>query len=161
LDPTGHDTLYRWLAYGHPAWMLIAIAMAVLALRALASLGSRAPQMPALATRSSARSPSRSSCSASSPDRSPCGSCAAARPTRRPTPSSPPLRGRAPYETAHAFLATFAAALFASVAILGRRLERGSGRSRSRRMVDAHAALALLGTLAAAVAFATGFVLLP
>ena len=48
-----------------------------------------------------------------------------------------------------------------TVGALGRRLERGSGRSRSRRMVDAHAALALLATLAAAVAFATGFVLLP
>lgn len=71
------------------------------------------------------------------------------------------LRGRVPYETAHAFLASLAAALFVSVAVLGRRLERGQGRSRSRRAVEAHARLALLATLAAALAFVSGFVLLP
>jgi hypothetical protein len=151
LDPTGHDTLYRWLAYGHPAWMLIAIAMAVLALRA--GLALRRARLARLPRAADARA-----------RHAKLGKVAVtlivlgflAGPL-----SMWLLRGRAPYETAHAFLATFAAALFASVAILGRRLERGSARSRSRRMVDAHAALALLATLAAAVAFATGFVLLP
>ncbi len=150
MDPTGHDALYRWLAYGHPAWMLIAIATAVLALRA--GLGLRRARLARLPRAADARA-----------RHAKLGKVAVTLillgflggPL-----SMWLLRGRAPYETAHSFLATFAAALFASVAILGRRLERGHG-SRSRRMIDAHAALALLATLAAAVAFATGFVLLP
>ncbi len=150
MDPTGHDALYRWLAYGHPAWMLIAIAMAGLALRA--GLGLRRARLARLPRKATARA-----------HHTRLGKIAVTLillgflggPI-----SMWLLRGRAPYETAHAFLATLAAALFASVAILGRRLERGGGRSR-RRMIDTHAALALLATLAAAVAFATGFVLLP
>ena len=150
MDPTGHDALYRWLAYGHPAWMLIAIAMAGLALRA--GLGLRRARLARLPRKAAARA-----------HHTRLGKIAVTLillgflggPL-----SMWLLRGRAPYETAHAFLATLAAALFASVAILGRRLERGGGRSR-RRMIDTHAALALLATLAAAVALATGFVLLP
>ncbi len=150
MDPTGHDALYRWLAYGHPAWMLIAIATAVLALRA--GLGLRRARLARLPRTADARA-----------RHAKLGKVAVTLillgflggPL-----SMWLLRGRAPYETAHSFLATFAAVLFVSVAILGRRLERGGGRSR-RRMIDTHAALALLATLAAAVAFATGFVLLP
>jgi hypothetical protein len=151
LDPTGHDALYRWLAYGHPAWMLIAIALAGLALRA--GIGLRRARLARLPRAADARA-----------RHARLGKVAVTLillgflggPL-----SMWLLRGRVPYETAHAFLATLGAALFASVAILGRRLERGRAGRGSRRMIDAHATLALLATLAAAVAFATGFVLLP
>jgi hypothetical protein len=46
--------------------------------------------------------------------------------------------------------------LFGAVGLLGWRLERGRGRP-----VQAHAALAIAAALASAIAFVTGFVLLP
>ena len=66
------------------------------------------------------------------------------------------LRGWTPFETFHAWLGVLAAALFLAVAILGRRLERQRGRP-----VDAHAMLAALAVLVAAVAVVAGLVLLP
>ncbi len=66
------------------------------------------------------------------------------------------LRGWTPFATFHAWLGVLAAALFLAVAILGRRLERHRGRP-----VDAHAVLAGLAVLAAAVAVVAGLVLLP
>jgi hypothetical protein len=66
------------------------------------------------------------------------------------------LRGRDPFETTHAWAGVGAALLFAATGLLGRRLERARGRP-----LAAHATLALAATLAAAIAFATGFVLLP
>jgi len=66
------------------------------------------------------------------------------------------LRGWTPLATFHAWLGMLAASLFVAVAILGRRLERGRGRA-----VDAHAILAGLAVLAAAVAVVAGLVLLP
>jgi hypothetical protein len=66
------------------------------------------------------------------------------------------LRGRMPFETAHAWAGTTALVLFLAAAWLGRRLEHGRGRAR-----DAHALAAVLALLAAALAAATGFVLLP
>ncbi len=66
------------------------------------------------------------------------------------------LRGWTPFETFHAWLGVLAAALFLAAAILGRRLERHRGRP-----VDAHAILASLAVLAAAVAVVAGLVLLP
>ena len=66
------------------------------------------------------------------------------------------LRGWTPFATFHAWLGVLAAALFLAVAILGRRLERQRGRP-----VDAHAILAGLAVLAAAVAVVAGLVLLP
>jgi hypothetical protein len=66
------------------------------------------------------------------------------------------LRGRAPFETAHAWAGTFALALFLVAAWLGRRLERGRGRPH-----EAHALAAALALLAAGVAAGTGLVLLP
>jgi hypothetical protein len=151
LDPTGHDALFRWLAYGHPAWMVIAIAAATLALRA--GLGLRRARLGRLPRPEAARSRHVR-----------LGKVAVTLIVLGflggPL-SMLWLRGRVPYETAHAFLATLSALLFVSVGILGRRLETGRGRSRSRRAVEAHAALALLAVLTAAIAFVTGFVLLP
>lgn len=66
------------------------------------------------------------------------------------------LRDRAPFETAHAWIATSALVLFLVTAVLGRGLERG----RHRRL-DAHALVAMAGLLAAGLAAITGFVLLP
>ncbi len=66
------------------------------------------------------------------------------------------LRGERPFGTAHALAGCVAAVLFVATAILGRRLERGTGRP-----VDAHALLGVLALLAAAVAAVAGFVLLP
>jgi hypothetical protein len=66
------------------------------------------------------------------------------------------LRDWAPFATFHAWLGFLAAALFLAVALLGWRLERRRGRP-----VDAHATLAGLAVLAAAVAVVAGLVLLP
>jgi hypothetical protein len=66
------------------------------------------------------------------------------------------LRGRAPFETAHAWAGTLALALFLATAWLGRRLERGRGRP-----LGAHALAAALALLAAGLAALMGLVLLP
>jgi hypothetical protein len=66
------------------------------------------------------------------------------------------LRGWEPFTTFHAWLGTLAAALFVAVAVLGRRLELHTGRP-----VTAHAILASLAVLVAAVAVVAGLVLLP
>ena len=66
------------------------------------------------------------------------------------------LRSWEPFRTFHGVVGLVAGALFAAVAVLGLRLERG----RSRRH-DAHALLGLLAMLAAVIASVAGFVLLP
>jgi hypothetical protein len=66
------------------------------------------------------------------------------------------LRDRAPFATLHAVLGVIAAALFATTALLGRRVEQGR--------LDAaalHGRLALAALIAAGAAMAAGFVLLP
>ena len=66
------------------------------------------------------------------------------------------LRDWTPFATFHAWLGILVAALFLAVAYLGWRLEQ-----RRDRSVDAHAILAGLAVLAAAVAVVAGLVLLP
>lgn len=66
------------------------------------------------------------------------------------------LRDWTPFATFHAWIGVLAVGLFLAVAVLGWRLERNRGRP-----VDAHAALAGLAVLAAAVAVVAGMVLLP
>jgi len=66
------------------------------------------------------------------------------------------LRDWTPFATFHAWIGVVTVGLFAAVAILGWRLERHRGRP-----VDAHAILAGLAVLAAAVAVVAGLVLLP
>jgi hypothetical protein len=66
------------------------------------------------------------------------------------------LRNWTPFATFHAWLGALAVALFIAVAIVGRRLEQHRGRP-----ADAHAILAGLAVLAAAVAVVAGLVLLP
>ncbi len=66
------------------------------------------------------------------------------------------LRDWSPFGSFHAWLGVLAAGLFASAALLGRRLEQGRSRA-----FDLHALLGGLALLAAAVAAVAGFVLLP
>ena len=145
-DPAAHDGLARWLAYVHPLWMAASIVLAGMALRI--GLGLRAARRGRAPRRAGARA----------------RHLALAKPAVAMLlvgfvggPLSMVwLRGREPFGTAHAWIGTLAIALFVAVAVLGRRLERGRGRP-----VDAHALLAGLAMLVAAVAALTGFVLLP
>ena len=66
------------------------------------------------------------------------------------------LRDWTPFGSFHAWLGGLTVILFATTAILGRRLEQGRGRP-----VEAHAILAGLAVMAAAVAAVAGFILLP
>jgi hypothetical protein len=66
------------------------------------------------------------------------------------------LRDRAPFETAHSYVAVVALGLFLCSGVLGWRLQRGAPTSR-----DAHALIAACAVLSAGLAFATGWVLLP
>lgn len=66
------------------------------------------------------------------------------------------LRGWEPFASFHGLLGAGVAGLFATAAVLGRRLERGRSRAR-----DAHALLGGLAVLLAAVGAVAGFVLLP
>ena len=134
------------MAYGHPAWMLGALVLAGLALRA--GLLLRRGRLGA----------------------GHAGSGARARHLRLAKPAviaalvgfgAGPLsmfflRGRAPFATLHALLGTLAAALFLAAAVLGHRIEEGSSRAR-----DAHGMLGVAAFLAAAGAAIAGFVLLP
>jgi hypothetical protein len=146
LDPTGHDALFRALAWLHPAWMTAALAVAALALRA--GLGLRR-----------ARRAARGRTAAQVRRHTRLGKVAvtlvllgfASGPL-----SMAWLRGREPFGTAHALAGVTTALCFLALFAVGRRLERGRGRP-----VEAHAALALLASLAAAVSAVTGFVLLP
>ncbi len=146
MDPTGSDATLRWLAYGHPLWMVISLGTAALALRAgLRLRRARLRRWPR--TRTELERHAR------------LGKLAVilvligfgGGPL-----SMAFLRGREPFDTAHALAGGCAALLFAAAALLGRRLERGRGRP-----VRAHAALAVAAALASAIALVTGFVLLP
>jgi hypothetical protein len=66
------------------------------------------------------------------------------------------LRDWTPFATFHAWLGVVAVGLFLAAAVLGWRMENRRGRP-----VDAHALLAGLAVLAAAVAVVAGMVLLP
>ncbi len=146
MDPTGHDALLRWLAYGHPLWMATSLGVAAFALRAgLRLRGKRLEheRRSAAERRRHVR----------------LGKTAVALVLvgfgGGPL-SMALLRGREPFGTAHALAGCLTVLLFASLAVLGRRLETGRGRP-----LGAHALLALAACLAAALSFATGLVLLP
>jgi hypothetical protein len=136
----------RALAHLHPAWMVFSVLLAGLTLRAglrsrRARLG-RAPRDPGLRRRH----------------------LRLAKPAvvllligflGGPV-SAVWLRGWEPFRSFHGLLGLAVISLFAAAALLGRRLERGRSRA-----FEAHARLAALAMLGAAVAAVAGFVLLP
>jgi hypothetical protein len=138
--------LLRALAHLHPAWMLFSILLALLTLRAglalrRARLG-RAARDPSLRARH----------------------LRFAKPTvvmvlvgflAGPL-SAVWLRGWDVFHSFHGVLGLLVASLFAATAVVGRRLERGRSRA-----FEAHARLAALAVLGAALAAVAGFVLLP
>jgi hypothetical protein len=145
-DPSAHDPVMRLLAFGHPLWMSASIAIAVLAarsglrMRSARRLGTR--RDPALRGRHLRTAKIAVTLVAIGFAGGPLSMWL--------------LRGRAPFETAHAFIATLALALFLATATVGRGLERGRSQSR-----DLHALVAALALLAAGAAAMTGWVLLP
>ncbi len=145
-DPAAHEGLARWLAYAHPLWMIASIGLAALALRK--GLGLRRARLRHLRREPAALR----------------GHLALAKPAvamlligflAGPL-SMATLRGREPFGTAHGWIGATAIVLFVATAWLGRRLEL-----RRSRAVEAHALLAGLAILAAAVAALAGLVLLP
>ena len=146
VDPSAHDPLMRLLAFAHPLWMSVAIAIAVLAARS------------GIQMRSARRLGTR---------RDPAARGRHLRTAKLAVAlvvigfaggplSMAFLRGRDPFGTAHAWIATLALVLFAATAVIGRGLERGRSRA-----LDRHALVAALALLAAGVAAMTGWVLLP
>jgi len=151
-DPAGRDDLVFWLAYLHPAWMLLSIGLAVLVLRA--GLRMRTARL-----RRTRRDP---------------GLLKLHLRLARPTVlllvagfagglvSAVFLRGFEAFGTVHSLVSSLALALFMATGWVGFRLERGRfPRDARPRAADTHGWLGLASLLAAAAAFGTGFVLLP
>jgi len=162
LDAATYDATAFWLAHAHPAWMLAAIALAALALRA--GLRLRAARRGAPSARA-AGAEARAALRARHILLGKIAVLAIGLGFGGGIASVVWLRGWQVFGSAHGLVACAALALFVCTAVLGRRLERGlkngpeSGAgSRARQR---HAAAGLLALLAAAAAFGTGFVLLP
>lgn len=146
MDPTGHDTLYFWLAHIHPAWMTVALVAAWLGLRS----GSELRRLRARRGRGLVE--------------------LRARHLKRAKPavvllcvgfilgpvSSYFLRDWTPFQTFHSLAGTFAIVLFVLAARLGSKLEQGRRSARAAHLQSVLAAL-----LCAAVAAVSGFGLLP
>lgn len=156
MDAATYDATAFWLAHAHPAWMLAAIALAALALRA--GLRLRAARRGAGASAGAERAALR----ARHILLGKIAVLAIGLGFGGGLASVVWLRGWQVFGSAHGLVACAALALFVCTAVLGRRLESGlesgPGHGRARRR---HAALGLLALLAAAAAFGTGFVLLP
>ena len=145
-DPSASDAFLRALAYGHPVWMTIALAVAALAARSgLAMRRARLLRTPR-APDDRRRHLRIAKLAVALVVIGACGGPL----------SIVWLRGRAPFETAHGLAGALALGLFITAGLLGRVLERGRGRP-----LDAHALCGVLALLASGVAAVTGFVLLP
>ncbi|MDD9872167.1 MAG: hypothetical protein OXU65_01480 [Deltaproteobacteria bacterium] len=162
MDAATYDATAFWLAHAHPAWMLAAIALAALALRA--GLRLRAARRGAPSARA-AGAEERAALRARHILLGKIAVLAIGLGFGGGIASVVWLRGWQVFGSAHGLVACAALALFVCAAVLGRRLENGlksgleSGAgSRARQR---HAAAGLLALLAAAAAFGTGFVLLP
>lgn len=145
-DPNAHEAWWSGLAYGHPLWMTVSLALVVVAARS----GLRLRGARRLGTRRDPDDRRRHLRTAK------LAVALVAIGWAGGPLSMALLRERPPFETAHAWVATGALLLFAATAVLGRGLERG----RHHRL-DAHALVAMTALLAAGVAAITGFVLLP
>lgn len=145
-DPTGSDPLAFWLAWIHPALMVLALSLAAGAART--GLHLRRSRLGFERRRAGARARhlrlARTAVALVLLGAAGGGA------------SMVWLRGRELLDTFHGFAGLTAAALFALAAWLGRRLAGGHAPSRGP-----HAASALLALLAAAAAAVSGFVLLP
>lgn len=146
MDPAAHDPVARWLAYGHPTLMIIAIGLVFVALRRGLDLRRRRLRG----------------------ERGRGARVAAHAAIAKPAVilvvlglagglvSAVLVRDWAPLRTFHGWVGVLAAALFVATGWLGGQLLRGRSRA-----VDAHGGLGLVAFLAAAVAAVAGFVLLP
>lgn len=145
-DPAARDPLLRALAYAHPIWMVVSLALAVAAFRlGLRLRRARRLRLPAgRATRDAHLRLAK-----------PAVACLGLGLLAGPL-SAVWLRGWEPLATFHGVIGLVAGGLFAASAFHGLRLERGRHDART-----AHGALAVLAMLAAAVAAIAGFVLLP
>jgi len=158
LDAATYDATAFWLAHAHPAWMLAAIALAALALRA--GLRLRAARRGAPSARA-AGAEARAALRARHILLGKIAVLAIGLGFGGGIASVVWLRGWQVFGSAHGLVACAALALFACAAVLGRRLERGLESGAGSRARQRHAAAGLLALLAAAAAFGTGFVLLP
>ena len=135
-----------WLAYGHPTWMLVALALSLYALRLGLSLRR---------ARLARRPPPRGTRALHLRWAKPAVALALTGAVLGPV-SVALLRDWTPMSSFHALLGGSAAVLFAGAFLQGRRLERGEHAARNAHALLGGAAVSL--ALAAAVA---GFVLLP
>lgn len=145
-DRTGHDAIAFWLAYLHPAWMVLSLGLAGLALRSglrMRSARLRGARRPRGAYRRHLR--------LARPAVPMLLAGFAAGPA-----SAFWLRGLGPFGTAHGWVGLVAITLLVATGVQGWRLQHGRTRA-----VDVHALLAMLSVLASAAAVGTGFVLLP
>ena len=151
MDPTGYDTFARVLAFAHPAVMVLALTLAVLALRAgLAMRG----------TRRRANVPARGLLRSHLRVARPAVVLVLAGFAGGPI-SALLLRDWRPFETLHAWLGLAAAGLFATAGWLGWKLQTGKLRGERQRVASRHGLIGALAVLAAAVTAVAGLVLLP
>ncbi|MCZ6463321.1 MAG: DUF4079 family protein [Proteobacteria bacterium] len=136
----------RWLAWGHPAWMVSSLALVFAALRLGLRLRRKrlegAPRDTELLRRHLRLA-------------KPAVAMILIGFTAGPV-SSLTLRDWTPFTRFHGWMGLLVAALFAATAVMGHRLEQGRSQAR-----DVHVLLALVSTLAAAMSAMTGLVLLP
>ncbi len=145
-DPSSSDALLRWLAFGHPLWMVVSLFVAAATLRTgLALRRSRQRLVP----RTREMRPRHLRLA------KPAVAMVVAGFVGGPI-SAVLLRGWDAFATFHAWIGLAAAALFVAAAVLGHRIE-----SQGSRAFDRHALFGGLALLAGAVAAVAGFVLLP
>jgi hypothetical protein len=148
-DLAAHGGAAEWLAYAHPAFMLMALALVLLALRAGLTLRSARRLGARRDGRTYARHLRMAKIAVAA---LPLGYAAGLL-------SAVGLRGWDALGSAHGWISSGTLALFLAAAWRGRRLAaRESAASESR---DLHALLGVLAALCAAASLFTGFVLLP
>jgi hypothetical protein len=149
-DRTGYDAVAFYLAYAHPAFMLMALTLVLFALRAGLTLRSARRLRARRDARTYARHLRLAKLGVAL---LPLGFAAG-------IASAVLLRGWDALGSTHGWVSSAALALFLAAAFVGRRLERPPACG-PRITPDTHALLAVLAALCAAAALFTGFVLLP
>jgi len=145
-DPAPTEPLARWLAYGHPAWMIVALGLCLFTLRVGLSLRR---------ARAASRPPPRGARALHLRVAKPAVALVLVGAALGPL-SVALLRDWTPMSTFHSLLGGITAVLFTGAALQGRRLERGDHSARNVHALLGGAAVSI--ALAAAIA---GFVLLP